>query len=280
MKSLGWFVALLPLSFALLFGEVNTAVSPKFSAVGEAQAAPCAQERAELEKINKDELPKIKSYLADNNALLREMLDDAILFNTAVELAKEKRLLDYAKKRSAEVQERIEELKKGIAKRKAEQQSFEAQAAQLEERIKKGCPPAEDDWQKAIGKWRTADGALVFELVDLNKADREYRSGEPIKVEGYVRRVPPTWPTKIRVGDLLFISNKVEGDTLFGKWVSGAQKGDCPKLPLDLSTCSLQIDSAGNTLTMKVDSKQYRYPRCEWSDKVKPETFTYERVKE
>jgi hypothetical protein len=188
--------------------------------------------------------------------------------------------MDGFKQQSAELRKKIEALKKELTKRKAEKQSLEDRAAQLEELIGKGCPPSEDAWRKALGKWRKPDGSMVFELEDLNKADRENYPSTPVKVEGRIRKVPPNWPAKVRVGDLIFISNKVDGDTLSGKWLSVAQKGDCPKLSYDLSSCSLKVNSAGDTLTMKVDSKQYWYPKCEWSDKVKPETFTYQRVKQ
>lgn len=134
-------------------------------------------------------------------------------------------------------------------------------------------------WSKAVGRWRNESGSLVFELVDLNKADREDHPDEPIKVEGYVRKVPATWPDKVHVGDCMFISNKVDGDTIFGRWISAPEKEDCPELPIDWSSCSLKIDSAGDTLTLKSESKQYWHPKCEWSDKVKPETKTYYRVK-
>jgi hypothetical protein len=139
--------------------------------------------------------------------------------------------------------------------------------------------PSSDDWEKAIGEWRNKTGSLVFELVDLNKADREYHPDEAIKVEGYVRKVPPNWRDKIHVGDLILISNKVEGNTLFGKWIQVAQKGDCPKLSYDFSSCSLKINTSGDTLTLEVESKQYWHPKCEWSDKVKLETFFYYRAK-
>ena len=139
--------------------------------------------------------------------------------------------------------------------------------------------PSGEGWQKAIGKWRNKAGSLVFELVDLNKADREYHPDEPIKVEGYVRKVPPYWPDKIHSGHPMFISNKVEGDTLFGKWIAAAHKGDCPKLPVDFSSCTLKVNTASDTLTSEIESKQYRYPKCEWSDEVKTETFTYYRAK-
>jgi hypothetical protein len=119
----------------------------------------------------------------------------------------------------------------------------------------------------------------VFELVDLNKADREYHPGEPAKVEGYVRKVPPKWPDKIDVGDLIFISKKIEGDTLSGVWISAAEKGDCPSLAIDWSSCTLQIDKSGDTLTLKSESKRYWVTKCEWSDKIESETFTYYRVK-
>jgi hypothetical protein len=136
-----------------------------------------------------------------------------------------------------------------------------------------------DDWQKAIGKWRNKAGTLLFELIDMNKADREYHPDAPIKVEGYVRKVPSTWSEKINTGNLIFISNEVQGDTIVGKWIAGAHKGDCPKLSLDFSSCSLKIGKAGDTLTSQLESKQYLYPKCEWSDEVKPETFTYYRVR-
>ena len=142
-----------------------------------------------------------------------------------------------------------------------------------------GKAQAEEAWQKAIGKWRNQAGTLLFELVDMNKADREYHPSEPAKVEGYIRKVPLTWSTKIHADDLVFISQKVEGNTLSGQWIQAPQKGDCPKMPVDYSSCLLKIDAAGETLTSKVETKQYWHPKCEWSDKVVTETFTYYRVK-
>lgn len=285
MKSPGRCLVIILLSLAAtqMFESVKTAGSPKFSSVGTAQADPCAQERAELEKINKYELPARRRSIADKEIELDKTVEESISLDKKIEGAKQlgvpALVLDGYKNQSAELRKKIEALKKDLAKRKAEQPSFEARAAQLEERIGKGCPPSEDDWQKAIGKWRNQAGTLLFELVDLNKADREYHPNEPAKVEGYVRKVPPSWPTKIHAADLIFISEKVESHTLAGQWIQGPQKGDCPKMPLDYSTCHLQIDSSGETLTSKVETKQYYYPKCEWSDKVKLETFTYYRVK-
>src|SRR5438105_463620 len=262
MKSPERFIALILLSFATaqMFRSVNTAGSPKFLAAGEAQAAPCAQERAELEKINKYELPAREKSLADKDTELEKAVEESIALDKKIEGAKQlgvpELVLNGFKQQSADLRKKIQALKNDLAKRKAEQQSFEARAAQLAERIGKGCPPAEDNWQKAIGKWRKQDGSLIFEIVDLNKADREYHPGEPAKVEGYVRKVPPSWPTKIHTGDLIFISEKVEGNTLSGQWVQGPQKGDCPKMPLDYSACHLKVASSGETLTSKVETKQ------------------------
>jgi hypothetical protein len=139
--------------------------------------------------------------------------------------------------------------------------------------------PSGEGWQKAIGKWRNKAGSLVFELVDLNKAEREYYPDKSAKVEGYVRKVPPTWSDKIHAGGLIFIGNKVEGGALSGKWIQAPQKGDCPKMPVDYSSCTLKINTAGEMLTSEVESKQYAYPKCQWSDKVISQTFTYYRVK-
>jgi hypothetical protein len=156
--------------------------------------------------------------------------------------------------------------------------------SRLETRIKEECAgttsePIGDDWQKAIGEWRNKAGSLVFELVDMNKAEREYYPDKSAKVEGYVRKVPSTWSDKIHAGGLIFISNKVEGGALSGTWLQAPQKGDCPKMPVDYSSCTLKINTAGETLTSEVQSKQYAYPKCQWSDKVISQTFTYYRVK-
>jgi len=170
-----------------------------------------------------------------------------------------------------------------MARLKGREKYLNGEVSRLETRIKEECPnstsePSGGNWEKAIGKWQNKDGSLVFELLDLNKADREYHPGEPVKVEGYVRKMPPTWPDKIEAGELIFISKKVEGDTLSGIWISAAAKGECPDLSIDWSSCSLQIDSSGDTLTLKSESKQYWPKKCKWSDEVKSETFTYYRV--
>src|ERR1051326_4369636 len=91
MKSPERFIALMLLSFAAvqMLWSVNTAGSPKFSAVGKAQADPCAQERAELEKINKYELPARRRSIADKEIELDKAVEESISLDKKIEGAKQ-----------------------------------------------------------------------------------------------------------------------------------------------------------------------------------------------
>jgi hypothetical protein len=245
----------------------------------------CSRWRANVEKLKGEELPANQKESREANDQLnsgKKNLTQAIKALTVAEAAgvgigAANRNRDYWKAK-------VDTTTRQIARLKGRERYLNGEISRLETRIKEECPnsisePSGGNWEKAIGKWRNKDGSLVFELVDLNKADREYHPGEPAKVEGYVRKVPPKWPDKIDVGDLIFISKKIEGDTLSGVWISAAEKGDCPSLAIDWSSCTLQIDKSGDTLTLKSESKRYWVTKCEWSDKIESETFTYYRVK-
>ena len=149
----------------------------------------------------------------------------------------------------------------------------------LEKRIRQGCPVPEDDWQKAIGKWGSKDNKLQFELQDLNKADREYYRNTPVKIEGYIVKQTGWSPTKVKQGDILFISNKVSGNTIAGKWLNAPQGTDCPTLPTELGVCTIRINTSSDTLTVEHEAMLYSYPSCKWSKQTKRTTTTYYRIK-
>ena len=245
----------------------------------------CSRWRAERERIKTVELPANQTALREANDQLnsqKKSLTQALAALTAAEVAGVG--ISLANRNRDHWKGKVDETTRQVAKLKGREKYLNGEVSRLETRIKEECAgttsePPGDDWQKAIGEWRNKAGTLVFELVDMNKADREYHPDEPIKVDGYVRKVPPTWSDKIHAGELIFISNKVEGGALSGQWIQAPQKGDCPKMAVDYSSCTLKINTAGETLTSKVESKQYAYPKCQWSDKVVSQTFTYFRVK-
>ncbi len=139
-------------------------------------------------------------------------------------------------------------------------------------------PSRQADWQQAIGTWENEQKNLVIELVDLNKANREYKIDEEVKIEGYVRKVPPKWPDKIHIGNLVFISKTVTGNSISGIWIQAAPKGTCPNLPIDWSSCTFTIDSSGKRLTSNVQAKLFWTPKCEWSDKTAADSFAFHRI--
>jgi hypothetical protein len=147
-------------------------------------------------------------------------------------------------------------------------------------RQQKSGEPALTDWQKALGKWRSKDKTLEFELIDMNRADREYYRNTPVKIEGYIRKIGNEWnPERVKEGDILFVSSEVALNTISGKWLNAPQKGDCTKLDTDFSACIIKIDLASDTLTVKFEAMLYYSSSCTWSDKTKTTTTTYYRVR-
>ncbi|MEW6206886.1 MAG: hypothetical protein AB1631_00860 [Acidobacteriota bacterium] len=281
MKSPGRFAVMMLFSFAVALMLRGVDTTAGFSQADQSQDDPCLKEKAELAKINN------QIAITERQLYLRELEMRAVL-NESIEVDKKiaargpemsQATLDSLKQKSADLRNRTTRLKSEIAQRKEDLRPFEERARLLKERIEQGCPPVGDDWQKAIGKWGSKDNKVQFEIQDLNKADREYYRNTPVKIEGYIVKQGGWSPTKVKSGDILFISNKVGGNTLSGKWLNAPQGTDCPRLSVELSNCTIRIDPTSDTLTVEHDAMLYSYPDCKWSKETRRKTATYYRIK-
>lgn len=52
-----------------------------------------------------------------------------------------------------------------------------------------------------------------------------------------------------------------------------------PEVSSEVSNDAYSVECSHETLTSQVETKQYNFRKCEWSDKVVSETFTFYRVK-
>jgi len=247
----------------------------------------CAHERAALAKIRDLELPAREKAIRDTEQELTTAVEESIGLDEKITAEKAAgapaQVLDGYAKESNALRAKIERLKADVPKRKVEKAGLEERAVELDTRISMGCPAelrSKDDWQAAIGHWENKARTLTIELVDTNKANREYYPSEAPKIEGYVRTIPPTWPSdRVKAGDLVFISSTVEGNVLGGGWLSLPAKGECPKMAAEYSDVTLTVDVASQTMTAIIQTKQYWTPKCAWSDQVAADTIIFHRAR-
>jgi hypothetical protein len=286
MKSPGRFVVLMLLSFVTVqvTWGLHTMTSTGFSQAGDAQVDPCSKERAELKRLS-DSITgwseNIKGAEGQIRGWTKKLIYDEQKLAQARRAGGEREVAELSKSVASDRNE-IEEFKRSIVYFQEQIRPLQNQANQLQAKIAQGCPTGEssgDVWEKAIGKWGNKSNTLQFELQDLNRADREYYRNTPVKLEGYVVKQKGWSPAKIKEGDILFISNSVNGNTISGRWLNGPQETDCPKMLTKFSDCTIRIDAVSDTLTVEHEAMLYSYPECKWSTETRRRTSTYYRIK-